>query len=57
MMHGEYGISDVCLSTLAIVGKSGIIGNVETPLTDEEIALLRKSADNLKEVIHSINID
>ena len=57
MMHGEYGISDVCLSTLAIVGKSGIIGNVETPLTEEEIGLLRKSADSLKEVIHNINID
>ena len=57
MMHGEYGISDVCLSTLAIVGKSGIIGNVETPLTDEEIALLQKSANNLKEVIQSINIE
>ena len=57
LMHGEYGISDVCLSTLAIVGKSGIIGNVETPLTNEEVALLQKSADSLKAVIHSINLD
>ncbi|MBR6999566.1 MAG: L-lactate dehydrogenase [Lachnospiraceae bacterium] len=56
MMHGEYGISDVCLSTLAIVGKNGIVGNVETPLNDEEIALLKKSADNLKEVIRSIDL-
>ena len=56
MMHGEYGISDVCLSTLAIVGKNGIVGNVETPLNDEEIALLQKSADNLKEVIRNIDL-
>ena len=56
MMHGEYGIDDVCLSTLAIVGKNGIVGNVETPLNDEEIALLRKSADNLKEVIRNIDL-
>ena len=24
MMHGEYGIDDVCLSTLAIVGPDGV---------------------------------
>ena len=28
MMHGEYGIDDVCLSTLAIVGPDGVAGKV-----------------------------
>jgi len=56
LMHGEYGIDDVCLSTLCIVGNDGIRCKVNVPLNDEEIAKLRKSADTLKGVINSINI-
>lgn len=54
MMNGEYGIDDVCLSTLAIVGRNGIEGRVAAPLTEEECALLRKSADSLKAVISGL---
>jgi L-lactate dehydrogenase len=53
MMHGEYGIEDVCLSTLSIVGNNGIRSNVYLPLNDEEIAKLRHSADTLKAIIKS----
>ena len=56
MMHGEYGIEDVCLSTLNIVGRDGINGRILLPLTDEETALLHKSADCLKEIISNIQI-
>ena len=56
MMHGEYGIEDVCLSTLALVGPNGCQGKVEVNLTDEEVALLHKSANTLKEVISQIDI-
>ncbi len=56
MMHGEYGVSDVCLSTLNMVGHDGIRGKVNVPLTDEEVAKLRFSADTLKGVINSLNI-
>ena len=56
MMHGEYGIDDVCLSTLNLVGHDGIRGKVNVPLTDEETAKLRFSADTLKGVINSLNI-
>ena len=56
MMHGEYGIDDVCLSTLALVGPNGCQGKVEVNLTDEELALLHKSANTLKEVISQIEI-
>ena len=31
MMHGEYGLDDVCLSTLAIVGAGGLAGKLVTP--------------------------
>lgn len=56
MMHGEYGIDDCCLSTLAIVGPEGVVGSVEAPLTDEEVAKLKKSAENLKAVIGSLQL-
>ena len=56
MMHGEYGIEDVCLSTLTLVGPNGIQGKLSMKLTDEEVALLKKSADALKEVIAQIEL-
>ncbi len=56
MMHGEYGVSDVCLSTLNMIGHDGIRGKVNVPLTDEEVVKLRHSADTLKEVIHNLSI-
>jgi len=56
MMHGEYGIEDVCLSTLALVGNGGVRGKVNVPLTDDEVAKLRYSAETLKNVINSIEI-
>ncbi len=51
MMHGDYGIDDVCLSTLSIVGNKGIRSQVHLPLNDEEIIKLRHSADTLKAII------
>ena len=56
MMHGEYGIDDVCLSTLALVGPNGCQGKVEVNLTDEEEVLLKKSADTLKGIIAQLQI-
>lgn len=57
MMHGEYGIDDVCLSTLNVVGDGGIRGKINVPLTDEETEKLRKSADTLKAMIAQLNFD
>lgn len=54
MMRGEYGIDDVCLSTLSVVGRNGIHGKLAAPLEDDEIAKLRKSAAALKEVISNL---
>ena len=56
MMHGEYGIDDVCLSTLSLVGPNGHQGKVHVDLTDEEVEKLQKSADALKAVIKSLEI-
>lgn len=56
MMNGEYGINDVCLSTLSVVNRNGVEGKLAVPLTDEEVAKLHKSADNLKNVISQIKL-
>ena len=56
MMHGEYGVDDVCLSTLSLVDRSGIRGMVSLALNDEEVAKLQNSAAKLKEVISQIQL-
>lgn len=56
IMHGEYGIDDVCLSTLNMIGRDGVRGKVNVPLTDEEILKLHRSADTLKDVIKKLDI-
>ncbi|MBQ9106310.1 MAG: L-lactate dehydrogenase [Clostridia bacterium] len=56
MLHGEYGIDDVCLSLLNVVGKKGAHSKVLLPLNDKELADLQFSAKSLKDVIRSINI-
>ena len=54
MLHGEYGIEDVCLSIISVVGRNGVIGKLDVPLSNEEVALLNKSAGNLKAVISQL---
>jgi L-lactate dehydrogenase len=56
MMHGEYGIEDVCVSTMTIIGPNGVKGKVPVELTFEETQKLRASADALKAVIKSLEI-
>lgn len=56
MLHGEYGIDDVCLSLLTVVGNKGAENKILLPMNDEEIAALHKSAENLKNVINQITI-
>ena len=56
MLHGEYGIEDVCLSVLTLVGPNGVQGKVPMRLTDEEVEKLQNSANKLKEVIAQLDI-
>jgi len=56
MLHGEYGIDDVCMSILSMVGNNGISNKLLISLTDEEIIKLRHSADSLKSVINQLDI-
>lgn len=56
MFHGEYGIDNVCLSTLCNVGNMAIRNKIMLPLNDGEITYLRNSADKLKEIINQVEI-
>lgn len=56
MMHGEYGIEDVCLSTLTLLGPNGIQGKIPMRMNRAEIAKLHASADALKAVIAQIKL-
>ena len=56
MMHGEYGIEDVCLSVMTLIGPNGVRGKLPVKLTDDEVAKLQASAAALKEVIKGLDI-
>ena len=56
MLHGEYGVEDVCLSTMASIGPEGVKRIVRVPLTEEETEKLHASANALKDVIAQIDL-
>ncbi len=56
MLHGEYGIDDICLSLLNIVGNKGAHSKVVFPLDDLELKQLHHSAERLRAVIKSVKI-
>jgi len=55
MMHGEFGIEDVCISIPTIVNGQGVKGTLLPELTPDEVEKLRHSADVLKGVIAQID--
>ncbi|MDD6873804.1 MAG: L-lactate dehydrogenase [Clostridiales bacterium] len=54
MMHGEYGVDDVCISTPCIVGPHGIKGKLLVSMTDEEIEKLRASGRAMKAAMEAL---
>ena len=56
MLNGEYGIDDVCLSLLNIVGKNGAESKILLPLNDQERTALVHSAECLKDIIRQVEI-
>ena len=55
MLDGEYGLSDVCLSLLTVVGQEGVKFRIPSALSEEELGKLHHSADCLRKVINQIN--
>ena len=56
VLDGEYGITDVALSTLCAVGSDGVVSTLTPKLADEEVEKMRNSAQVLKSVIAQIEI-
>ncbi|MBQ3019859.1 MAG: L-lactate dehydrogenase [Clostridia bacterium] len=56
VLEGEYGISDVALSTLCAISSEGIVTTLTPKLSDEEVEKMKHSAEVLKGVIAQIEI-
>ena len=54
--EGEYGITDVCLSSLSLIDSTGVRSIITQKLTDDELRKLHESAEALKAVIKSVNL-
>lgn len=52
--EGEYGISDVCLSSLSLIDRTGVRSIITQQLTDDELQKLQASAQALKDVIKNV---
>jgi L-lactate dehydrogenase len=50
LLDDYYGISDVCLSVPSLVDRRGVTDNVRVPMSDDELAGLRASADSVRAV-------
>ena len=55
LIKNIYGVKDVCLSTPAVIGRSGIIGELSLELSKQEQALFIKSAKVIQKAIASVN--
>lgn len=54
VINGNYGIEDVALSLPAIVNSNGVKGLVDLTMTDDELAALRYSAEQLKIILNEV---
>lgn len=56
MLHGEYGVEDVCMSIPFVLNSTGIADSVAPPLLPEEQEKFQASAKLLKDTIASLKI-
>jgi len=56
LLDDFYGISDVCLSVPAIVGAQGVGDRLAVPMSVDELAGLRRSADALRSVAQQFGL-
>ena len=54
LLEGEYGLNDICIGVPCIIGASGVENIVDLKLNDDEMNLLRKSAEKVKEMNSSL---
>ncbi len=57
VLEGEYGLSDVALSIVSVIGANGIDSHLPAPISEDEHRRLRESADALKAVIAELSLN
>lgn len=55
-LTGEYGLKDAALSLPSVVGKDGVEKRLALPLPEDELELLYKSSECIKEVLRASNL-
>lgn len=55
LLHGEFGLSDVCIGVPCIVSARGIERVVESVLSESELAALHSSARTLKKAVEQLH--
>jgi len=56
ILDGAYGLKDVCIGVPAKIGRNGIEKIIELQLTDDEKAMLTRSANSVKENILKLSL-
>jgi len=54
VLSGLYGIDGVALSVPCVIGRDGVVKQVECPLPEGEVELLKHSAQQIKEILDSL---
>lgn len=57
VMHGDFGIEDVCLSMPTILSAEGVETHIPIELSEKEHTSLKKSADTLKNIIAGLDLN
>jgi malate dehydrogenase len=53
-LEGEYGLNDIYFGVPVVLGAGGVEKVIELPLNEEEMALVRKSADGVRVSIETL---
>jgi len=53
-LEGEYGLSDIYFGVPVVLGAGGVEKVIELPLNEDEMALVRKSADGVRASIETL---
>ncbi|TQL64637.1 L-lactate dehydrogenase [Rarobacter faecitabidus] len=56
LLKDYYGISDVCLSVPSVVGKGGVLHQIEVPLSAAELRGLQASAESIRNTARSFGL-
>ena len=56
LLHGQYGIEDVCLSLPSVITSRGVEAVLTPPIAQDEIEGLRRSAETVRGVARSLGL-